>query len=310
MKHLFLCFLLSVCASHALADSFYADVLGGPYTNTVNSGSKTTTVLLSDITTGIPTHVKLYYRCNVLGVNAFADTKLDFFNSVGGLIMSIRGCDLGGVNNGESTQTGSDKIIPIPVGTVSMNLFGRMYGEVSTSGNVANSSVTFLGRLHPAGVPVNGIDFNAVNFFSLNSHNGTPQNIDNSYQIEDGGATLHISDNTWVAVDVPYTITSTTVLEFEYYSDVRGEQHAIAFTSSLDQPQNRGFLLHGTQYNNYAASNLLFRTYDSLETWVTFQIPVGNFFTGDFTHLSFINDNDGVLANGKSKFRNVKIYEN
>lgn len=277
-------------------DSFYADVLGGPYTNTVNSGSNTTTVSLSDVTTGVPTHVKFYYRCTVLGVNGASNTKLDFLDDDGNSILGLKGCDFWGVNNGESGQTSGDIIVPIPVGTASLKLFGQISGAVSDVNNHANSSVTFLGRLHPAGVPVNGIDFNAVNFFSLNSHNGQPQNIDNNYQIEDGGATLYLADNTWVCVDVPYTIKSNTVLEFEYYSDVRGEQHAIAFTSSFDQPQNRGFLLHGTQYNNYAASNLLFRTYDSLETWVTFQIPVGTFFTGDFTHLSFINDNDGVLA--------------
>ena len=40
-----------------------------------------------------------------------------------------------------------------------------------------------------------------------------------------------------------------------------------------------------------------------------YTIPVGAFFTGSFSHLTFVNDHDQAGANAEGIFTNVKVYE-
>ncbi|MFO0888061.1 MAG: hypothetical protein U0790_02825 [Isosphaeraceae bacterium] len=43
--------------------------------------------------------------------------------------------------------------------------------------------------------------------------------------MEDAGATLHLSGNTWKKVALPYAVTANTVLEFDFRSPARGGRH-------------------------------------------------------------------------------------
>ena len=42
-------------------------------------------------------------------------------------------------------------------------------------------------------------------------------------------------------------------------------------------------------------------------TWLHYVIPVGDYYTGTFSHLFFVNDDDGGAKDGESVFRNVTI---
>jgi extracellular elastinolytic metalloproteinase len=71
--------------------------------------------------------------------------------------------------------------------------------------------------------------FTQINF---NSYTPTPfgnQDVQTVMTIEDGGNTLHLKDNSWKKISLPYTITPNTVLEFDFKSSVQSEVHGIGF---------------------------------------------------------------------------------
>lgn len=122
------------------------------------------------------------------------------------------------------------------------------------------------------------------------------------------GSTITLSGNTWKAVEHAYTLTSDTVLSFEFSSSIEGEIHGIGMddqTSSFsDSIANRAFQLHGSQtwgIQDYA-------TYTPAG-WVLYEIPIGQFYTGSMSHLFFINDHDEGSKDGEGSFRNVLIEE-
>ncbi|PJF32770.1 MAG: hypothetical protein CUN57_04150, partial [Phototrophicales bacterium] len=86
-----------------------------------------------------------------------------------------------------------------------------------------------------------------------------------------------------------------------------GEIHGIGFdtdNSIVGSGPNR-FQLFGTERNGRQN----FNNYDPSQGWQSYQIPVGNFFTGDFNYLTLINDHDVDNPTGESWFRNIKLYE-
>ncbi len=49
---------------------------------------------------------------------------------------------------------------------------------------------------------------------------------------ENDGDALHMTGNTWKKIDLAYTVTPNTVLEFDFASSVEGEIHAIGFDTN------------------------------------------------------------------------------
>lgn len=125
---------------------------------------------------------------------------------------------------------------------------------------------------------------------------------DGNYTVLDA-TTVLLEDNTWRSIPLNYTVTANTVLEFEFRSTSEGEIHGIGFDTDANAASGATFKVHGTQnwgitnYDNYSGTN-----------WVSYSIPVGNFYTGTFNRLFFSNDNDGGSGNN-SYFRNVLIHE-
>lgn len=118
---------------------------------------------------------------------------------------------------------------------------------------------------------------------------------------------LNITGNTWLQIPINYTITPNTILEFDFQSTQRGEIHGIGFdtNNSYDAGDNkRGPKLYGTQgwgvpgYNYIDAGN-----------WQTFKVSVGNFLSGNFQRLFFVNDHDVANSTVASNYKNIKIYE-
>jgi len=110
----------------------------------------------------------------------------------------------------------------------------------------------------------------------------------------------------WKQIAYAYTVTSATVLEFDFLSPVRGEVHAIGFdVSASSLSGGYGFQLYGSQV--WAAQD--FHDYDSFALgWIHYTIPVGQYYTGSFSHLFFGNDDDADRV-GEAYFRNVTVYE-
>ncbi|MDJ0509552.1 MAG: S8 family serine peptidase [Crocosphaera sp.] len=145
------------------------------------------------------------------------------------------------------------------------------------------------------------------NSYSIQSYATGVQDIHSEITLDETGTELKLENNTWQNIEIgDYLITENTVLEFEFQSSKEGEIHGIGFdnNNTLDGSEsNQFFQLYGTQawgnqsFDNYVPGAIQ-----------TYQINVGEFFTGTFDSLVFVNDDDaGVVS--ESIFSNIKIYE-
>lgn len=135
---------------------------------------------------------------------------------------------------------------------------------------------------------------------------GDDQDQDLKLSILEDGKTLKLLGNGWRKIDLPYTITPNTVLSFQFQSTTPGEIHGIGFGVDNQINENRTFKLYGTQdwgidsFDTYASSS---------RSWQTYSIPVGQFYTGDVSYLTFTNDHDIARPNAESLFRNISVQE-
>lgn len=137
--------------------------------------------------------------------------------------------------------------------------------------------------------------------FQINSFSN--QDSSGNFSVQNNGASLSLQNNTWKYIALNYNVTANTVLEFEFSGSSQGEIHGVGFENDNTLTSSRYFRVYGTQ--NYGVGN--FDNYPGSGTR-TYQIPVGNFYTGSMDRLVFINDNDAGSGN-TSIFSNVKVYE-
>ena len=153
-------------------------------------------------------------------------------------------------------------------------------------------------------VPQSPVDFRYVD---VGSYGGSNQDVTGDYTVEDDGAALYLSGNTWKAIPFSYNVTSNTKMTFDFQSSVEGEIQAIGLDDDLVISPDRVFQLYGTQtwgigdFKNYSAT---------APGWKSYEIPVGNFFTGTVNYITFINDHDSSNPNALGVFKNVKVFEN
>ena len=143
---------------------------------------------------------------------------------------------------------------------------------------------------------------------SLSGYGG--QDIDPLLNISSDQTEVTLTGNSWKKLDLggSYTITENTVLEFDFQSTLEGEIHAIGFdnnNNAFDGSQQERFQLFGTQFQGQQSV----RNYDSSLGWQSYQINVGDFFTGDFSYLTLVNDHDVANPNAQSQFANIRLYE-
>lgn len=120
---------------------------------------------------------------------------------------------------------------------------------------------------------------------------------------------IQIEGNGWKKLDLgnAYNITPDTILEFDFQSNAEGDIHSIGFDAdnTLTGSHLHRFQLFGTE----KSSRQNFRNYDPSQGWKSYQIPVGQFFTGDFQYLTLVNDHDIANPTAESLFQNIKLYE-
>jgi hypothetical protein len=126
------------------------------------------------------------------------------------------------------------------------------------------------------------------------------------YESIENGKGFSIIGNGWKRLQGAYTITSDTILDFEFSSSAEGEVHGIGFDNQDFMTENRSFKVHGTQA--WGIRN--FDNYDGSGQFRRYVIPVGTFYTGNFNKLFFVHDRDAAPVNSmESKFRNIKVYK-
>ena len=126
----------------------------------------------------------------------------------------------------------------------------------------------------------------------------------------ENGFGVRLDDNSWRRFAVGANITASTILEFDFRSENIPEIAAIGFDNDTNFGNgNTQFFLYGQQTTGvtYAAPTPTFE-YDGSGEWVHVTIPVGTYFTGNFSHLTFFDDDDGGGDDGDAQFRNIVIH--
>ncbi|TWX70672.1 hypothetical protein ESZ36_03135 [Colwellia demingiae] len=145
---------------------------------------------------------------------------------------------------------------------------------------------------------------NIIQEYDVSSYGGSSQDKTGTVEIRDAGLSLYLEGNRWQKIDLSYTVTTDTVIEFDFKSTTQGEIHGLGFDDNLSISQDKTFKVHGTQ--NWGISD--FDMYSG--SGVThFTIPVGQFYTGNFQYLFFVNDDDSNPT-GNSLYSNIVVYEN
>ena len=198
-------------------------------------------------------------------------------------------------NQGNSWQSASVSLDAFAGGDVKLRIVGTTGPGWQSDIAVDDLSVTVGGGGGGPSCPA--IDFNSYTISSF-----ATQDSDGTNSIGGGGSSLTLTNNTWKSINLSYTVTANTVIEFDFNSTSQGEIHGIAFENDNTLTSTRVFKVHGTQ--NYGNT-----TYDNYTSGtVTYTIPVGSSYTGSMDRLVFINDNDAGTGNNGT-FSNVKIYE-
>ncbi len=142
----------------------------------------------------------------------------------------------------------------------------------------------------------------------LQSHGGANQDQQAQLSISNGGYAAKLTGNGWKNQTINYNVTPETVLTFEFRSSSTGEIHAIGFDTNrrvTSSDASQTFKLSGTQ----DWGNSQFDDYVTGSGWKSYQIPVGQYFTGEMTYLTLVNDHDVESPLASSEFKNIRLFD-
>ena len=114
------------------------------------------------------------------------------------------------------------------------------------------------------------------------------------------GCTISLTGNIWRATTQTFTISSTSVLTFDFTANETGEIHGIGFDADNTASTNRIFDLAGSQ--NWGITDFSYSGGTQ-----TFSIPVGQYFTGSNMKLILVNDKDSGTTNNTTTISNVTL---
>jgi hypothetical protein len=178
---------------------------------------------------------------------------------------------------------------------------GGTYSVDLTVTDAAGNSVTRSRTVTVGSAPA------PLNFSGLTVEPWEPsQDRAGGLTVSSDGYRVTLANNTWKRVELPSTctVTSDTVLAFEFRGHDQGEIHGIGFDDSRSVTAGHVFKLWGTQ--GWGIDD--YETYQAGDGWRGYVVPVGEHYTGSFDHLVFANDDDDEQM-AVSNFRNVSVYE-
>ncbi|MDY8109392.1 M10 family metallopeptidase C-terminal domain-containing protein [Fulvimarina sp. 2208YS6-2-32] len=116
---------------------------------------------------------------------------------------------------------------------------------------------------------------------------------------------IELRNNAWKSIDLDVEITKDTILSFDFRSDVAGEIHGIGFDKDDAQSTHWMFQLAGNETSgiqNYRGD------YVDGAGVRHYEIAVGEYFTGDFSKLVLVMDDDKMVG-ANSIFENISITQ-
>ncbi len=152
--------------------------------------------------------------------------------------------------------------------------------------------------------PVEDVQCIQVNFsdYEITGYGGVQDK--GNHLVVHSGNTLVLKNSAWKAIHLDVTITAETVLRFDFASTQEGDIHAIGFDSDEVPSGSQTFQLFGVQKWGLQDHN----DYEGNSVWKTYQIPVGQFYTGKMDRLFVICDDDFGSPKGDAYFRNMQIF--
>jgi len=88
----------------------------------------------------------------------------------------------------------------------------------------------------------------AIDFYDYTIESYTAgDDISGTVTVEDSGRTLKMVGNLWKKIAYAYTVTTNTILEFDFKSGAQGEIHGIGFDTDNNHSSDKTFELYGTQ---------------------------------------------------------------
>ena len=221
----------------------------------------------------------------------------DFTLTHGGTTISLNGLAASGSG---TTYTIDLTTVTAPEGRYVLTLVAAGSGIQDQAGNaLANNASDSWSVALPA------IDFDDV---TIRGYAVGSQDFSGGITVLPGGNGIELNGNHWKAIDFVYTVTPNTILEFDFESSREGEIHGIGFDTDVNlhgiNSQPDFFQLYGTQ--GWGRQD--FHDYTPPDS-EHYRIPVGQFLTGSFNHLVFVQDHDIRSADAQSIFQNVRVFE-
>ena len=180
-------------------------------------------------------------------------------------------------------------------------LIGSDFADTLTGNNSANTLDGGAG----ADVIISGTQEKIlVNAGTLLSYGGG-QDAGGVVNYMDDDVGVELDGNLWKQFSLNYTVTANTVIEFDFRSTNEAEISGIGFDTDNGISSGYTFKVFGTQ--NWGITT--YDNYDGSGNWVHYEINVGAFYTGNFTRLFLVNDDDGGGDDGEGYWRNIVINE-
>jgi flagellin-like hook-associated protein FlgL len=126
-----------------------------------------------------------------------------------------------------------------------------------------------------------------------------------------GDNEVTLNGNFWKRKAINYNVTADTVLLFEFRSTSMPEIAAIGFDNDTNfGNDNDRFFLYGSQTSGitFSAPVATFQ-YNGSGDWMEVEIPIGLYFTGNYSHLTFVHDDDLPAPFGNASYRNITLRE-
>jgi len=215
----------------------------------------------------------------------------------------LHGTEKWGVQQYRYTEEGGVQRFKIPVGTFYTGQMNYLFFVMDNDKANGPSESTFSNVLIYEDNDGEGGDPLEINFeqFDITEY-GVNQNTIGFAEVLENGNSLRLDGNIWRKIPINITLSTTSVLEFEFRSTLEGQIHGIGFDNDNKVSSGRTFNLFGTQM----WGNKSF-TYTGNGEWQSFVIPIGEFYTGEFPWMIFAMDNDTPSPNSDSEFRNIVI---
>ncbi|MFG0249055.1 MAG: S8 family peptidase, partial [Phycisphaeraceae bacterium JB051] len=200
-----------------------------------------------------------------------------------------------GMDHDVTTPTGNSYFANVQLYDVNPNSDGG--GSEGTPGVAIDAPAAAAG--------LTTIDFDAV---TITAYDGAMQDVSSLSWVMDNGQTFYLAGNGWKKIEFGYNITESTMLEFDFRSAAEGEVHGIGFDTDDNISFETFFQVFGTQsWGQYIVDDYEYA--DGVDGWVHYAIPVGSYFTGLMSYLTFGMDNDVTIPVSESYFANVAIYD-